>query len=80
MGMDVGEFEEAATTWLNELFERLELEDAEAKLDMRLDDGEMEITIDEEHHRSHHSAEPSISKRWMMVRIGCWMTGAGYLL
>lgn len=48
MGMDIGEFEEAATTWLNELFELLELEDAEAKLDLRMDDGEMDITIDEE--------------------------------
>ncbi len=49
MSMDESDFHEAADTWLDQLFELLESEDAEAKLDIDLEEGVMEIAVDEDH-------------------------------
>jgi iron donor protein CyaY len=48
MDIDENIFEELATNWMESLFELLESEDDEAKLDIDLEEGVMKITIDDE--------------------------------
>ncbi len=48
MDIDDSSFEELATNWMEALFELLESEDDEAKLDIDLEEGVMKITVDDE--------------------------------